>query len=82
MIEEVIWECEDHLNPDYSVKVIRKGPYRAWLKVLFKKKVFHTEEVSVSYDALYGPDLIDIDAWGQRAAALVDEDEVKRARHS
>ena len=73
MIEEVIWECEEKI---LTIQSIGKGPS---LKVLFKKKVFHNEEVSVSYDALYCPDLIDIDAWGQRAAALVDEDEVKRA---
>jgi hypothetical protein len=77
--EQVLWECQDQLNPHYSLKVIRTSPYKGLLTVSFKGDVFQSVEVPVQYDAAYGVDFGDMELWGQLACKITQEHEEKHA---
>jgi hypothetical protein len=77
--EQVLWECQDQMNPDYRLKVVRMSPYRGQLSVFFKDNPFFTVEVPVMFDAKFGVDFSDMEQWGMIACKATQEDEAKRA---
>ena len=76
---EVLYESVDQMYPDYTLKVVRKGDRTGHLTITFKGDILHQEDVSLSYGAVFGPDVMDIGAWGHIACEFVDKDVAKRA---
>ncbi len=63
---------------EYGVIVIRQEPYRAKLIVVRCTAVVLEKEVSVAYDAPFGPDISDILTWQELAREAADEDYCER----
>jgi hypothetical protein len=60
------------LDGKYMVKVIRIEPYRGELTVAEGDNVLHREDVLLSFDALFGPDVADVASWQEAAMTFVD----------
>jgi hypothetical protein len=71
----VVWECQDHINLDYKVVVLRTEPYRGLLTVAFKGGVFYTYPVPISFDAQYGVDMDDYLYWADLASEVTQAHE-------
>ena len=71
----VVWECQDNINPDYKVVVLRTEPYKGLLTVSCKDKVFYTKPVSITFDAQYGVDIGDYTSWGGLACEVTQAHE-------
>ena len=57
----------------WHVKVVRLEPYKGQLTITNKDgAVIHTEEVGLSYDALFGPDVADVGEWQGKALQVID----------
>lgn len=69
---EQIWEAV--LDGRYRVSVARVAPYRGHLEVVDNQTgtKLHEEEVGLSYDAMFGPDLSDVARWQETAVDVVD----------
>ena len=65
-----VWESE--LDERYVVKVVRLAPYQGQLQIWDGGEVLHTEPVSLSYDALFGPDVGDVYQWQELAVRFID----------
>ena len=75
--EQVLWECQDQMNPNYFLKVVRTSPYKGKLTVAYKNEVFYTEIVPVRYDAQFGPDFEDMNEWSYTACAVTQRHEAE-----
>jgi hypothetical protein len=73
--EQILWECQDQMNPHYYLKVIRLSPYKGLLTVSFKGDVFHKQEVPVMYDAKFGADYSDMNQWSMIACQVTQDHE-------
>jgi hypothetical protein len=71
----VVWECQDSINPDYKLVVLRTEPYKGLLTVSCKDKVFYTHPVPISFDAKYGIDMGDYESWGHLACEVTQAHE-------
>lgn len=70
--EDVLYDCADQWFPEYKVRVVRTGECIAKLTVSFNGRAIHKEDVSLSYGAKFGPDMMDIHAWGHIACRVTD----------
>lgn len=66
-----VWSSE--LDGKYMVKVTRIAPYRGELTIAEGNNVLHREDVLLSFDALFGPDVADVASWQESAIAFVDK---------
>lgn len=75
----IIWKTV--LDDKYDVLVEGTDkPSTGILKVLLKGKVLMRAPVFLSYGAIFGPDIMDIESWQFAAAAAVDEMNAKRKK--
>ena len=67
-----IWEAE--LDNQYSCKVTRTDNSTGVLSVIDNNtgNELLNETVNLSYDALFGPDILDIMEWENRIIAVID----------
>lgn len=71
--DDIIWwsKLDDH----YLIQVRRLRKNEATM-CLFNHdnddEMVSCETVSLAYDAIYGPDVADVEAWQQRASEIVD----------
>ena len=74
---EIIWE--GRFDDRYQCRVTRKGDYQGILTVTDEqtKEQLLEEEVSLSYGAIVGPDIFDVQEWQSRSTEIVDEREAK-----
>ncbi len=61
------------LDGKYTVKVTRIAPYRGELTIAEGNNMLHREDVLLSFDALFGPDVADVASWQESAIAFVDK---------
>lgn len=61
------------LDDKYLCKVVRKRPYMGELEIWEGEKKIYSEEVGLSYDALFGPDTGDVGEWADKCIAVVDK---------
>lgn len=66
-----VWSSE--LDGKYMVKVTRIAPYRGELTIAEGNNVLHREDVLLSFDALFGPDVADVASWQESAMTFVDK---------
>jgi len=66
----LVWSAT--LDERYVIRVVRTEPYSGELVILDGDKELHREEVVLSYNALFGPDVFDVDAWQGRAVEFID----------
>lgn len=71
-MNEIIWVSK--LDGRYNCEVTRTGEYKGQLTVSDERggKVLLDEEVSLAYDAMFGPDADDVVAWQEKVVAAVD----------
>ena len=70
MNEDIVWAVK--LDKKYDVKVTRTGDYTADLRIEEDGKVLHSEPVTLSFRALFGPDVADVADWERIAVKFVD----------
>lgn len=70
MKENEVWTAT--LDEKYVVTVIREAPYRGVLTIMEGKQVLHRESVGLMYNAQFGPDADDVDAWQEIAVRFID----------
>lgn len=75
--EQILWACQDQMNPNYYLQVVRTSPYKGELRLSFKGNIFYTEQVRVNFDAQFGPDFYDLEGWAHRACQITQAHEVK-----
>ena len=75
MDEGILYECVDTVYPDYRIKVAGMV-VGGHLTVFFKDQSIHEQDVPLAYDAIFGPDMFDIEVWGQIACEIVDKHRV------
>lgn len=70
--EQQVWQAT--LDERYRVMVTRTAPYEGLLQVVDTEggELLHEEEVVVSYDAIFGPDVADVARWQEIAMRIVD----------
>lgn len=80
-IDECVWYSElDDLNgyiKRYSIRVIRLDRSNGILKVYdtkFNNKLIFEKQVQLSYGAMFGPDISDVDIWKEIVIKFVDEE--------
>lgn len=67
---DIVWESK--LDGKYDCRVIRKDHYNGTLKVLDGDNLLLEKDVGLSYGAVFGPDVADVNQWMQDAMQLVD----------
>ena len=60
-----VWE--NRLDDKYDIFVESDEPYRGFLVIKEGDKELLREETSISYDAKFGPDVMDVCAWEEGA---------------
>jgi hypothetical protein len=60
------------LDVRYAIEVRRLRPYRGELTITEGDRILFRKEVGLSYDALFGPDIGDVDNWEEEALRFVD----------
>lgn len=68
--EHLVWTSL--LDGRYTVAVRRIRPYHGELTITEGDRVQLREEVGLSFDALFGPDVSDVAAWQRVALRFVD----------
>ena len=71
MSEDAVWSSS--LDDRYTVTVTRTGPYRGEFVIREGDKLLHRESVGLAYNALFGPDVDDVQRWQQLAIEFVDK---------
>lgn len=56
----------------YDVKVLRKGSYEGILQVWDNGTLLMEKDVTLSYGAVFGPDVADVAEWEKLVANFVD----------
>lgn len=71
--QQVVWEATVDQHA-YSVKVVRTNDYSGLLTVTVTEteEVLLTEEVTLSYQAVFGPDVADVSDWQETALNAID----------
>lgn len=69
---DLVWQSM--LDEVFDCRVTRTGPYRGQLTVTDTKNAFDLieKEVTLSYDAKFGPDIADVGLWQQLCVEAVD----------
>lgn len=68
---DLVWSVT--LDDRYIVRVERTGDYTADLVIRDGDKELLREPTTLSYRALFGPDVADVATWQARAIKFVDE---------
>lgn len=68
--DEVIWTSL--LDGRYTVAVRRLAHYKGELTICDESKVLNRQEVSLMFDARFGPDIDDVRCWEFLAVKFVD----------
>lgn len=76
---QVVWKSE--LDGRYDVRVLRKSDYTGDLVVSDGAEELHREEVTLSYGAIFGPDVADVAAWCDKACWVIDTRDGTELRH-
>lgn len=73
-MRDVVWTATVDGNT-WRVDVVQKGAYNADLEIyrLPDETLVHREEVGLSYQAMFGPDALDVAYWQDRAIEVIDE---------
>jgi hypothetical protein len=68
-----IWESTVDDNT-WQVKVVDKGAYKGELQVIrvADQELVHSQPVAVSFDAIFGPDIGDVNLWAEIALQVID----------
>jgi hypothetical protein len=66
----LVWSAT--MDERYLIRVVRTEPYSGELVILDGDKELLREEVVLSYNALFGPDVFDVEAWQDRAIKFID----------
>lgn len=74
-MDDKIWE--QTADDRYVCTVTRAGPYLGdlWIVDLHGNVVAHKEQVHLSYDAKFGPDMDDVADWQLRCMDVIDNPE-------
>jgi hypothetical protein len=67
---EVVWESK--LDNKYLVSVQRLARYKGVLEVHELDQLLYAETVTLSFDALFGPDCGDVQHWEEIAIKFID----------
>lgn len=69
---DIVWQSA--VDDRYRVTVVRTAPYRGALRIEDREVgwILHEEEVSLSYDAMFGPDLADVGRWQEITVQVVE----------
>jgi len=68
---EVVWEAE--LDNKYNCKVLRLGAYHGCLMITDNLgKILTQKPVTMSFDAVFGPDVDDVELWQDMCVEYVD----------
>lgn len=70
MSKDVVWEAT--LDDIYKCQVTRTDAYTGILTISNKDKTLFSKEVSMSYGALFGPDVADVNYWENICVDYVD----------
>ena len=72
-MREIVWTATVDSNT-WRVDVVRKSDYLADLQVyrVSDETMVHEEEVGLSYQAVFGPDMADVALWQDTAIAVID----------
>lgn len=71
-MSDVVWESK--LDDIYECKVVRNAPYQGILTIEQDNTVLFNKEVSLMYDAVFGPDVSDLAEWEDLCIKFVDGD--------
>ncbi len=69
--ESIVWSSV--LDNKYTVKVTRTAPYRGELAIVDGAIMLDRRPVTLSFDALFGPDVADMAEWHAIAMEIVDK---------
>lgn len=67
-----VWK--DVLDKKYPTYVERLEPYKGELVIMDGDKEIYRKPVGISYDAKFGPDVMDISEWENTVAKFIDEE--------
>jgi allophanate hydrolase subunit 1 len=67
---DTIWTAS--LDGVYKIKVVRIGEYQGEISISRAGKLIKKTQVPLAYDAVFGPDLSDVQAWQDWSVAIVD----------
>lgn len=67
-----IWK--DVLDKKYPTYVERLEPYKGELVIMDGDKEIYRRPINISYDAKFGPDVMDISEWENMVAKFIDEE--------
>ena len=70
MSPQIIWEST--LDDRYEVQVVRLAPYIGKLTISDDGEEIFSQQVALSYGAVFGPDVSDIAEWQEIAANFID----------
>jgi len=72
-MKDIVWTATVDSNM-WRVDVVRKSDYRADLEVyrVSDETLVHSEEVGLSYQAIFGPDVADVAEWQSIAIEVID----------
>lgn len=75
-MEDVVWEVTLDDNT-WSAKVVRLTDYTGELTVteVSTGEVVHRETVGLSYQAIFGPDVSDVEDWQSKVLDVIDNPE-------
>lgn len=66
----VIWESK--LDDKYDIRVERVAPYEGELVISEGDKILTIKQVTLTYDAKFGPDINDIREWERSCINFID----------
>lgn len=71
--ENVVWSCIAD-DGAWLIRVVGVGERTAVLQVLNNETqdIIHEEPTGLSYGAIFGPDIDDVNRWGNRALEIID----------
>lgn len=73
--DQEVWTAT--LDNRYNIRVNRTAPYKGLLTVTdlvaAKPEILYQEQVSLAYDARFGPDTDDVATWQDMVAKFIDE---------
>ena len=67
---DVVWEAK--LDDLYECRVVRGEPYAGVLTITEGGKVLHRQDVALSYNAQFGPDVADVAEWQDICVGVID----------
>ena len=70
MNNNVVWGTQ--LDKRYNIRVDRTGTYTGTLKIFDGEKLLKEWPVTLSYQAIFGPDVQDVSDWQAKVVEFVD----------